>query len=394
MTLDLAIESATNLVYAGVGSRQTPEDVLAVMKSFAQVMALRGWTLRSGAAKGADSAFESGSQLKEIFLPFKGFNGSDAPHHELQPRCFEIASRVHPAWSSCTDFAKRAHARNVYQVFGVTLDCPVAMVVCWTPDGSLDAMHHTGGTRTATVLAQQAKIPVFNLANTDHMEQVRNFLLRNVSTQDPSKELAQRVAVHAPASRIYLRSESVVFFKTKDLFGGFSNMASGFPMYFDGTSVLTSEALYQACRFPHLPNVQKAILEQRSPMTAKMLAKCHSHETRPDWDDVRFNIMRWALRMKLAHNFEAFSELLLSTGELPIVEQSFKDATWGAKPADDGLTLQGCNVLGRLLMELRNRVQVCDRAQLEEVGEPRVENFLFLGRSMDFSPVQASATPV
>ena len=70
--------------------------------------------------------------------------------------------------------------------------------------------------------------------------------------------------------RTYERSRSVVFRKTREEFGGLSNMASGFPLEINGLRVLTSEALYQACRFPHLPEVQKQILEQASPMAAKM----------------------------------------------------------------------------------------------------------------------------
>ena len=83
-------------------------------------------------------------------------------------------------------------------------------------------------------------------------------------------------------SRIYCRDECVVFRKTNEAFGGLSNMAPGFPVPVNGILILTVEALYQACRFPHLPEVQRLILEQRSPMTAKMVGKPHREESRPD----------------------------------------------------------------------------------------------------------------
>ena len=70
--------------------------------------------------------------------------------------------------------------------------------------------------------------------------------------------------------RKYDRASSVVFRKTDEPFGGLSNMASGFPLSLNGSRILTSEALYQACRFPHRPEVQRLIIEQKSPMTAKM----------------------------------------------------------------------------------------------------------------------------
>ena len=61
--------------------------------------------------------------------------------------------------------------------------------------------------------------------------------------------------------RTYVRSEVVVVYKTKETFGGLSNMASGFPLQINGVRILTSEALYQACRFPHMPEVQREIIE-------------------------------------------------------------------------------------------------------------------------------------
>jgi len=60
-------------------------------------------------------------------------------------------------------------------------------------------------------------------------------------------------------TRIYDRSSSVVFLKTREAFGGLSNMAAGFPLHVQGSRIYTSEALYQACRFPHLPEIQRLI---------------------------------------------------------------------------------------------------------------------------------------
>ena len=73
--------------------------------------------------------------------------------------------------------------------------------------------------------------------------------------------------------REYKRSEVVHFRKTDEEFGGLSNMAPGYPLRINGTLIFTSEALYQACRFPHRPEVQRLIISQTSPMTAKMKSK-------------------------------------------------------------------------------------------------------------------------
>ena len=189
-------------------------------------------------------------------------------------------------------------------------------------------------------------------------------------------------------TRTYNRASSVVFLKTDAPFGGLSNMAGGYPLRVNGIRILTSEALYQACRFPHRPEVQTLIIEQKSPMTAKMKGKPHQHDSRPDWDQVRVKLMRWCLRVKLAQNWRAFSELLLETGERPIVEESRKDDFWGAKATEDR-TLVGMNVLGRLLMELREAVKVEGRESLMRVQPLAIPDFLLGGRQIEAVGSQA-----
>jgi ribA/ribD-fused uncharacterized protein len=151
--------------------------------------------------------------------------------------------------------------------------------------------------------------------------------------------------------RQYKRENSIVFRKTNEAYGGLSNMAPGYPLKINNTVILTSEALYQACRYPHLPDLQKEIISQRSPMTAKMKSKPYRRQSREDWENVKIQIMRWCLKVKLFQNWSKFYPLLLSTNDKHIVEESKKDDFWGAKPVGD--ILVGVNALGRLLMDLR-----------------------------------------
>jgi type I restriction enzyme S subunit len=199
-------------------------------------------------------------------------------------------------------------------------------------------------------------------------------------------------------NRTYTRRDSAVFRKTDEAFGGLSNMAPGFPVRVNGVRVLTIEALYQASRFPHLPEVQRKIIDQPSPMTAKMVSKPHRKDSREDWDGVRVKVMRWCLRLKLSQHWSKFSQLLLSTGDRPIVEDSRKDDFWGALPNEDG-TLVGMNVLGRLLMELREAIR--QGAELRRVEPPTIANFLLFGEPIqvvdfradkDAPPVAAETT--
>lgn len=158
------------LTYAGVGSRTTPTDVLALMTRTAIALRAQGWTLRSGHAPGADQAFEAGAgDDAEIYLPWASFE-----HHVpvggafVVPRpsadAFEMAAKYHPNWYALRRPARSLHARNMHQILGQWLDTPTAFVICWTPDGSLDGSERSsGGTGQALRAALAEDIQVFNL---------------------------------------------------------------------------------------------------------------------------------------------------------------------------------------------------------------------------------------
>ena len=190
-----------------------------------------------------------------------------------------------------------------------------------------------------------------------------------------------------PESRTYNRLECITFRKTAEKFGGLSNMAGGYLLNVNGVKILTSEALYQACRFPHLPEVQRLIITERSPMTAKMKSKPHRDNSRVDWDIVRTKVMRWCLQVKLVQNWDQFSKLLLETGDLPIVEDSRKDDFWGAKPEDEEI-LSGANVLGRLLMQVREQIKSGEVTSETIVKPLPIRDFLLYGQ--EISPVSAN----
>ncbi len=152
--------------YTGVGSRETPVDVLELMRKIATILSGENYILRSGGADGADLAFESGVVMgtdlvrrKEIYLPWKGFNDRigicDTPRE-----AYNMAAKIHPAWFACSRGARALHARNICQVLSYSLKTPSKFLICWTKEGK-----DTGGTRTAIVCARNNSVPVWNLAN-------------------------------------------------------------------------------------------------------------------------------------------------------------------------------------------------------------------------------------
>lgn len=148
--------------YAGIGSRETPPEILCVMTRLATKLASEGWILRSGHARGADLAFESGTtseQQRDIYTA-----------NSLLPAwSYEQAAQFHPNWPACKPYARALHARNSLILFGSGPDpnSPnypaerrVQFITCWTPNGAI-----AGGTGQALRIADHYNIPVRNLAN-------------------------------------------------------------------------------------------------------------------------------------------------------------------------------------------------------------------------------------
>jgi len=176
--------------------------------------------------------------------------------------------------------------------------------------------------------------------------------------------------------------DSVVkFCRTKEPFGGFSNMAPNYPLVVAGRTIKYAENLYQACKFPEQPKIQAQIITERSPIDGKRTSRYHNHLVRSDWEEIRLKIMQWVLEVKLIQNWDSFSSLLLSTGNTPIVELSIRDDFWGAKP--QGTLLVGENHLGRLLEDLRERVK-CGELRPENGVQPPegVDNFLLINEKI------------
>ncbi|MDM1556104.1 NADAR family protein [Chryseobacterium indologenes] len=178
-----------------------------------------------------------------------------------------------------------------------------------------------------------------------------------------------------PSIREYNTKEIITFAKTENKFGGLSNMAPGYSLFINEVNIQSTEILYQACKFPLFPMIQKEIIETKNPMDAKSVSRKYQQFSRQDWDSVKFKVMKWCLEVKLIQNFDNFSELLLSTGEKTIVEFSKKDTIWGASPLTPTL-LKGQNALGRLLMELREKIKSNIITKDTVILEPQIKAFL------------------
>ena len=129
MFRDLPTYTGNTRTYAGIGHRDLagytePNTRLAVervMTWLSGELEKLGYTLNSGGAKGADSAFEAGVKdrlHKNVFHP------ADATDETR-----EIAKEIHPAGERLHGYALDLMARNTFQIFGGNLDTPVDFVV-------------------------------------------------------------------------------------------------------------------------------------------------------------------------------------------------------------------------------------------------------------------------
>jgi len=166
--------------YAGIGSRACPPDIMDFMKKIAALLEESGWTLRSGAADGADSAFASGVKKRaEIWIPWNNFGEPHNPNHTYRvissndKKAFESVNQFHPNGPNLSQAARKLMARNYRQIVSTTIEDGnnSKFVICWTPNGE-----RKGGTRQAWDIADYYGIPVFNLAIPKDYDRISTWL--------------------------------------------------------------------------------------------------------------------------------------------------------------------------------------------------------------------------
>jgi len=135
------------------------------------------------------------------------------------------------------------------------------------------------------------------------------------------------------------------FYRTGDEYGCFSNFAA-YPVEIRGQVWPTSEHFFQAQKFAGSQH-EEAIRSVKSPMIAARIGRNRSKPIRPDWEQVKDDIMREAVRSKFSQHRD-LREILLATGDALIVEHTKNDSYWG-----DGGDGSGRNMLGRILAEVR-----------------------------------------
>ena len=143
--------------------------------------------------------------------------------------------------------------------------------------------------------------------------------------------------------------KEIKFYKVNDEYGFMSNFAP-YP-FSDGRRIWpTSEHYFQAQKFL-VPHIQEKIRQIVSPMDAALEGRNRQNPLRPDWEEVKDEVMLQALRMKFSQNPEIAKELL-ATGDAILIEHTRNDDYWA-----DGGDGSGKNKLGLLLMQVREELK-------------------------------------
>ncbi|KAG0257912.1 hypothetical protein BG011_003682 [Mortierella polycephala] len=142
-----------------------------------------------------------------------------------------------------------------------------------------------------------------------------------------------------------------MFYRQESPYGEFSNFYYA-PIVLDGHTWPTTEHYFQAQKFAHATDRDyvELIRMTSTPGSAAKLGRQHSWPLRPDWEEVKDDIMRKCVLQKFLQH-STLTKLLLDTGNRYLVEHTRNDRYWA-----DGGDGTGKNMLGKILMEIREKI--------------------------------------
>ena len=122
---------------------------------------------------------------------------------------------------------------------------------------------------------------------------------------------------------------------------------------FEGIVYPTNEHFFQAMKTLNIEE-RRVIANCRTPGQAKRMGR--KVTLRPDWEDVKVAIMKEGLYRKFSD--EQLADWLLETGNHELVEGNhWHDQFWGVCYCEKCASTEGKNMLGKLLMEIRDELK-------------------------------------
>jgi ribA/ribD-fused uncharacterized protein len=144
----------------------------------------------------------------------------------------------------------------------------------------------------------------------------------------------------------------VYFYSTIDEYGCFSNFSPhGFEL--DGVCWPTIERYFQAQKFAGT-EYEGLIRQAKPPKQARSLGRRRDWPLREDWETVKIDLKRRAVRRKF-ETHDDIRALLIVTGDEELIENAPNDYCWGC-----GRFGSGQNMLGKILIEVRESLREPD----------------------------------
>lgn len=148
------------------------------------------------------------------------------------------------------------------------------------------------------------------------------------------------------------KNETASFGNAVGCFDGDYRFLSNFfeiPVLYGGLTYPSAEAAFQAQKT--LSDEEKEAFTLLSPVKAKRAGSRVA--LRPDWEEVKLELMEEIVRAKFVQNPNLASRLL-ATGDRELIEgNAWHDVYWGI----DLTTGQGENHLGKILMQIRRELK-------------------------------------
>ena len=154
----------------------------------------------------------------------------------------------------------------------------------------------------------------------------------------------------------YPADKTAAFCKVADEWGIFGNFAPT-SIVVDGVRFECTEKLFQVMKFADTESRRIIYAQKGQPIKMKAKHQEKVGVVRDDWGSIFIDAMKFCLVRKYEQSAAFRNELERSKG-LFIVEQEANPrrpaGAWSAKLSEDGKTWTGPNIMGRLLMELRD----------------------------------------
>lgn len=190
--------------YTGTGSRETPLDIQELMTEVSLHMNGHGYTLRTSDGSAAERAFEFGAgNSKVVYVSHHSINqtrGCSCANTIILAKAAEVwrerdkrgwinddESIRYSSWRDLPPSIKGSLAKRTGMVLGIHADRPSDVLICWTPKAEV-----CGYMAHAMSVALLNNVPVFNLADRETEELIRDMLRRDLNPAWPIENRKSR----------------------------------------------------------------------------------------------------------------------------------------------------------------------------------------------------------